>query len=171
MDFLQLTRNWTNGEIKQAKFMIILGCFTTAISFFLIVSREEFHHGISIPIVLLSLIFIFYGSFVFRNRPHQLKTIIKNYKQGPLGTIETEKNRILKEKENYNKVRITWTLVFVIGLVSYFLAESVFYKGIALGAAIFGIAIFLVDSFLSIRINRFYVGIETILSKRTIDKT
>ncbi len=162
MDFLQLTRNWTNGEISQAKSMILLGCLTAVISFFLIISPQVLHHGIAIPIVIITLLFLFYGSFVFRNRPQKLAATIKSFQQNAKQTVETERKRILKEKENYYKIRVTWALVAILGLISYLLLQNEFYQGIAIGTMLLGIATFIVDTLLLKRINKYYVGIESL---------
>ncbi len=79
MDFIEYTNMWVQREVTQGKIMIGIGIFLLFVFFSILRSQNELLRGSLIPIVLLLVILIGYGSYILYSRPAHAKESIALY--------------------------------------------------------------------------------------------
>lgn len=143
---MEYANEWAKNEVYQGKIMIAKGV-VLAIAFILICRNDnELLRGMLIPVGMLLVILLGYGSYILYSRPAHAKEIITIYKTSPEEAVKLE---IAKHKKD-NKagkllIRIYPILTFI-SIVLLFFASSLHYRGTALGSALLFVSAFLIDS-------------------------
>lgn len=160
MDLLKHTISWVQGDIMQARVMLIIGLLLLIAYVFIWKSSDAMLRGMIIPLSLVLLLLIGAGLAFPSARKKQLQKVELSIKENPDQAIKLEKERILKDKNAYLKFFIVWSIIITAGIVLFFLTQSPYSKGLALGILFFALSAFMVDGFLQQRSANYFKQIE-----------
>jgi hypothetical protein len=110
MDFLQGLNLWAKGDALQGKIMVGIGLLLVLALPFLFKSEYTLVKGMLIPICLLMIANLGYGSFLLYSRPKHIATTTKLYQQNPQETIQKEPNKAQTDNKSYAVIRQIWAL-------------------------------------------------------------
>ena len=156
MELLQHIQEWVKGELAQAKIMITIGIIILVAIFYIYKSSNAIVNGTLIPVGLIIIALLGYGSFMFHDRNKRLSLIQKEYEQTSSISFDTEKTKI---EEGIASCKITirvWYALIVIGIGLFFFFTQPYYRGIGIGIALLGITLLLVDVFIDKRAKILY---------------
>jgi hypothetical protein len=147
MDFIEYANSWSKSEVTQGRIMIATGILVLLAFVSILKSNNEFLRGALIPLSLLVLVLIGYGSYILYSRPAHVQSSIELYKQSKEKAIESEKEKHI----NDNKAGKTLTKYVYPGLVilsslMLFFVSSPNYKGMAIGFIILFAATYIIDT-------------------------
>ncbi|MEL6842995.1 MAG: hypothetical protein AAFP02_07250, partial [Bacteroidota bacterium] len=94
MDFIEYTNTWAKSEVTQGRIMIGIGILLLVALYGIFRSQNELLKGALIPLSLLTLVLIGYGSYILYSRPAHARDSIALYQS-------TETEAIVKEKEKH----------------------------------------------------------------------
>jgi len=149
---LEYTNNWVKGEVTQGWIMLVAGILFAIASYYIWKADTSMVRGMLIPLVLVTLICLGYGSNLVWGRPAKAKALTTAYQQNASATIQEETARLEKETATYSMTIKGWVVTIVIGLLLYFFMSAGYYKGLGIGILLFGAIALLTDIFLSKRV-------------------
>ncbi|MEM9528329.1 MAG: hypothetical protein AAGA31_17075, partial [Bacteroidota bacterium] len=79
MDFIEYTNTWAKNEVTQGWIMVGSGFLLALVLYSIYVSQNELLRGAMIPLTLLLVVFLGYGSYILYSRPAHAKTSISRY--------------------------------------------------------------------------------------------
>ena len=156
MDLLQHIQEWAEGELMQAKIMIVISIMLLIATFFLYKSDNEMVNGMLIPMGLTIIVLLGYGGFMFQDRNKRISKIENEYEQTSAVSISKEERKI---EEGIASCKITirvWYALIVVGICLFFFFNQPYYKGVGLGVAFLGIAFLLMDVSIDKRAKKLY---------------
>ena len=99
MDFIDYSTAWSKSEVLQGKIMIGLAILLLIAFIAILRGEHELLRGATIPMALLIVILVGYGSFILYSRPAHSSQSIALYESSPKEAVKQE---IIKH-ENDNK--------------------------------------------------------------------
>lgn len=159
---LEYTNNWLKGEITQGWVMLIAGILFAIASYYIWKDAAALVRGMLIPVALVTLICLGYGSNLVWGRPAKVKALTTAYQQNAAATVQEETTRLEKESATYAMTTKGWVAVIVIGLLLYLFLSAAYYKGLGIGLLIFGVTALLTDIFLSQRVANYLDQLQNI---------
>lgn len=163
MEFLPTLNLWAKGDAIQGKFMIGFGLLLALCLFFIFKSQNTFFKGMLIPICIITLVCLGYGSFLTYSRPQHIKTTTELYQQNPKETLQKELTKAQTDAKNYGNLIPIWAILIVLTLVAYFIINNEYYKGLSIGFLCLFVGFLLIDSILHHRLKP-YLQIVTHLT-------
>jgi len=160
MQFEDHIELWAKGDATQGRMMLAVAAICLIAILFILDVDEGFFKGMYLPIGLLFLVNLLYGGFLAFSRPKHLKSTLSLYKESPSKVLETELNKAEGDHKNYTRLRPLWVLLFLTGLVVYFVVNDQYYKGMALGFALTFAGALLIDSKLHNRLKPYKDTLE-----------
>ena len=134
MDFIEYANNWAKSEVTQGRIMIAIGILLLFAFFWIFRSQHELLKGALIPMGLLILILIGYGSYILNSRPAHASQSISLYQQSKVEAIEKEKIKHINDnKAGKTLMKYVYPGLILLGAISLFFITSAYYKGMALG--------------------------------------
>jgi hypothetical protein len=151
MEFIQSTIAYYQGEKSEAIILAVVGLVLGALSYFLVkLHPTALAKGLFYPIAFFALFALMAGSYNTYNNAKRLSEFPKLYTENAQQLIQNEWDRF-EGKNGVNRwwfpLNVTWTVFVLMGISLYFLKESFFVKGIALGVLFFGFSGLLIDGF------------------------
>jgi hypothetical protein len=151
MEFIQSTIAYYQGEKSEAIVLAGAGLVVGALAYsFVKLHPTELAKGLFYPIAFFALFAMMAGVYNTCNNAKRLSEFPKLYTENAQQFIQSEWDRF-EGKNGVNRwwfpLHVTWTIFVVIGISLYFLKESFFVKGIALGVLFFGFSGLLIDGF------------------------
>ncbi|MEL6592482.1 MAG: hypothetical protein AAFQ68_20455 [Bacteroidota bacterium] len=146
MDFIEYTNTWAKSEVTQGRIMIGIGILLLVALYGIFRSQNELLKGALIPLSLLTLVLIGYGSYILYSRPAHARDSIALYQS-------TETEAIVKEKEkhiNDNKagkrlIKFVYPSIILLSVIAIFLLSSPYYRGMALGFILLAVSTYIID--------------------------
>ncbi|TLP75637.1 hypothetical protein [Maribacter sp. ACAM166] len=133
MELIKHTSNWVSGEVFQGKIMLVLGVIICIGALFILRNNNEILKGMVIPMGLIILILIGYGSMQVIARPKHLDTVSESHTTNPKQALETELIKAMKDDKTYSIVPYIWFVGIAIAAIVFFLSSQYYYKGLGLG--------------------------------------
>lgn len=152
MDYLNHLQNWTKGEVFQGKLMLLLAFFTLLILVLIFKSEHALLKGMMIPLGILLLINVGYGSFITFKRPVELKTSITQYQENREVYLQQAFEKAKLDDKNYTMIKRFWAVLLVVSLIAFFFVSKEYYLGLSLGFMVFFVVALLIDSLLHHRL-------------------
>ena len=156
MDFIPHLQTWTKADIIQGKWMIGIAFFILLpLCILLIKANNPLQKGMLIPLGLLFLMNVGYGSYLLISKP---KYATESKAQFQLNAGETIKNEVAKIKaddKSYTMTKYTWAGLFILSVVCFFIFKKDYFQGLSLGFAIMFLGMLLIDVFLHHRLGKF----------------
>jgi hypothetical protein len=152
MELIKYTTEWVNGEVYQGKIMIFLGVFIGVLAFLILRSNHEVLRGMLIPMGLITLILIGYGSMQVIVRPNHINKVTEVNKSNPKLALENELNKALKDDKTYSIVPYFWFVGIAIAALVFFLSTQYYYKGLGIGLIGLFLTMLILDSTLHHRL-------------------
>jgi len=162
MNFLQYFNDWVKGDLVQAKVMIGTAVFL-CIPFIWFSTRSvnSFFKGTMIPAVVLSVVFLSYGTYLLVTKSKEIPVMEKMYSEDGTAVLQKEKERTAKDSRSYMIFRTVWLSVFIISGLSYFLISGTCFKGFSSGCMILFFSLFITDSCFHSRLKTYRAALET----------
>jgi hypothetical protein len=99
MNFIEYENTWVKSEVAQGRIMIGIGVLLLLVFFIILRNQNELFKGALIPLSLLLLILIGYGSYILYSRPAHAKESISLYEQSKEEAIEKEKTKHINDNK------------------------------------------------------------------------
>ena len=152
MEFLQGLSVWAKGDALQGKIMVGVGLLLALLLPFLIKSQNRIFNGMLIPICLLLIANLGYGSYLLYSRAKHIATTTELYKQNPQETIQKELTKMQADSKSYTMIKRVWVVLIVIAVVAFIFLKNDYFKGLALGFLCLSVSFLLLDTFLHQRL-------------------
>lgn len=152
MSLITYTKEWVKGEILQGKVMVVAGLLLILFLFFIFKNENTVLKGMFIPIALLMVLNLGYGSFVLYSRPKHLEVISKLYQQNKQKAIQKELIKVQADNRNYTIIKPIWAMFIIASTIIFFFIKNEYYKGLALGLIFLFVSFLLIDSLLHHRL-------------------
>lgn len=153
MDFILHLQTWTKGDIIQGKWMIGIAFFILLpLCILLIKTNNSLQKGMLIPLCLLFVMNVGYGSYLLISKP---KYATERKAQFQLNVEETIKNEIAKIKaddKSYTMTKYIWAGLLILSVVGFLIFKKEYFQGLSLGFAIMFLGMLLIDVFLHHRL-------------------
>jgi len=98
---LEYTTNWVKGEVTQGWIMLLAGILFAIATYYIWKADTSFIRGMLIPLALVTLICLGYGSNLVWGRPAKAKALTAAYQQNAATTMQEETARLEKEAATY----------------------------------------------------------------------
>lgn len=163
MNFIEQTHLWVKSEVLQGRIMVGLGIVLLCAIVAILRSQHELLKGTVIPLGLLLLVLIGYGSYILTSRPAFAAQSIADYHQTPEQTLVQVKAKHI----NDNKAGVTllkWvypSLILLSALALLFLTSS-YLQGVALGVIMLSVATYIIDTGFVTRSNAFIAFLNNV---------
>lgn len=141
MDFSENITWYYTAESKHALInSTAMGSIVLLIGFALIIAynSSELARGISIALIIGSLIFILGGYFSGSATKKSMPQKIEEYQSNPKNFINNEFQNVERIHNNWFGIRIFWTMFLLVAVAMLFLVTKPFWSGIAVGILIIG---------------------------------
>lgn len=160
MNLLQQMQLWTKGDVLQGRWMIgiALVIFLPSILLFF-KNNNPILHGMWIPLFLLLLMNIGYGSYLVLSKPKSLKETKIQYKKNPIQTVEIVLGNMKQADKSYRITKLLWATFMAISVLLYFVFTKNYFKGLTLGLMIMFFGMLVIDTMLHQRVKQ---AMETI---------
>ena len=152
MELIKHTTQWVNGEVFQGKTMLALAVIVGLLAFFIIRNNNEILKGMLIPMGLIMLILIGYGSMQIIVRPKHIPKVEEMYKSNPKQALETELNKAIKDDKTYSMAPYFWFAGIAIAGFIFFFTSQYYYKGLSIGLIGLFLTMLILDSTLHHRL-------------------
>lgn len=145
MDFVEYINNWAKSEVTQGRIMIGIGILFLFAIYGILQSQNELLRGAIIPLCLLVVILIGYGSYINYSRPAHVRESIAAYKSSKPQAIEQEKAKHINDNKSGTTLLKIYPILALIAVLGLIFAPSAYYKGMSIGFAIVFLATFVID--------------------------
>ena len=147
MDFIEYTNSWVKSEVSQGRIMVGVGVLLLFVFYGILRSQNELLKGSLIPLGLLLVVLIGYGSYIIYSRPAHAKESIALYQKSKTEAIEKEKVKHINDnKTGKTLLKYVYPILIVISAIALFFVSSQFYKGMALGFVLLFVSTYIMDN-------------------------
>ncbi|SDF64582.1 hypothetical protein [Epilithonimonas hungarica] len=149
MDFIQYLQNWTKADINQGKWMIgIAILIILPICILFIQTSNSLQKGMLIPLCLLLLMNISYGSYLLISKSKHAEQTSKSFQLKPKETTENEVAKIKADDKSYTMTKYAWAGLLILSVICFFIFNKDYFRGLSLGFAIMFMGMLVIDVFL-----------------------
>jgi hypothetical protein len=146
MDFIEYANSWAKSEVTQARIMIGIGVLLLVAFIGIIKSENELLRGSLIPMGLLLIILLGYGSYILYSRPAHVKESIAFYQQSDKEAIVKEQTKHINDNKAGKTLLKIYPILMLVSIIALLFISSPYYKGMAVGFTVLFIATFIIDS-------------------------
>ena len=147
MDFIEYTNAWAKSEVSQGRIMIGIGTLLLFALYGIFRSQNELLKGALIPLGLLLIVLIGYGSYILYSRPAHATESIALYQKYGTEAIEKEKiKHISDNKTGKTLIKYVYPVFMVISTIALFFLQNQYHKGMALGFLLLFVSTYAMDS-------------------------
>ena len=162
MNYLEYLNTWLKSELLQGKIMIGIGILLIPAFWAIIKSEHSLLKGTLIPLGLLLVVLIGYGSFMLYSRPAHAKAGMALYEKSETESLQTERAKHVNDNKAGNTLMKVYPILVIISMMPLFFNISDHYKGMGLGFAILFIALFIIDYGFVSRSNAFIAFLDSL---------
>jgi ascorbate-specific PTS system EIIC-type component UlaA len=163
MELIKHTSNWVSGEVFQGKIMLVLGVIICVGALFILRNNNEILKGMLIPMALIILILIGYGSMQVIVRPKHVDIVSETHKNNPIQALEAELNKANKDDKSYSMAPYFWFVGIAIAAIVFFLSSQYYYKGLGLGLIGLFLTMLILDATLHHRLVIYLRALKTLV--------
>jgi len=160
MDLLEHTKIWVNGEVFQGKIMMGMGIALLIGWFAIFKSEHTLLKGSLIPLALVLVVLLGYGSMQAFYRPTHLQKVSNLYAGSPEKALEQEVQKAQKDEKAYKTLKPIWAVLIGLFLVLYFVFPSPYWKGMFLGFATLFLSLLVLDTVLHYRLDIYHQALK-----------
>lgn len=147
MDFIEYTNTWAKSEVIQGRIMIGIGILLLIALYSIFRSQNDLLKGALIPLSLLLVVLIGYGSYILYSRPAHAKESIAQYQTAKTEAIAQEKDKHINDnKAGKTLMRFVYPAIMLLSVIVLFLVSSPYYKGMALGFILLAVSTYIIDN-------------------------
>jgi len=147
MDFIEYTNNWAKSEVTQGRIMIGISIVLLFVLYYLFRSQNELLRGTLMPLGLLLIVLVGYGSYILYSRPAHAKESITQYQQSKKETIEKEKTKHINDnKAGKMLIKYVYPILMLVSVLALLLVPNQYYKGMALGFLLLFVSTYIMDN-------------------------
>jgi hypothetical protein len=146
MDFIQQLNTWAKGDAFQGKLMIGTGIIILIIFITFFRSKSELLQGMLIPLGLMFVVLLGYGSYILFSRPAHVNTMQVLYEKNPKEALQIE---TVKQEIDYKSCKTlikVYPILMLVGVIALIFIPSPYFKGLALGFVLLFITAYFIDS-------------------------
>lgn len=155
MNLLQQMQLWTKGDELQGRWMIGIALVVLLPSILLVFKNNNpILHGMWIPLFLLLLMNIGYGSYLVLSKPKSLKETKIQYEKNPTQTVEIVLGNMKQADKSYRITKFLWATFMAISVLLYFVFTKNYFKGLTLGLMIMFFGMLVIDTMLHQRVKQ-----------------
>lgn len=148
MEFIQHLETWTKTDVNQGKFMLAIAILIVLpVCLLLFKTHHTFQKGMLIPLGVLFLLNMGYGSYLLISKPKYVEQTKKRFQLDPQKTIENEGAKVKADDKSYTITKDLWAGLFVLSVV-FFVCTKEYFQGLSLGFSLMFAGMFLIDFFL-----------------------
>ncbi len=146
MDFTEYINAWVKSELLQGKIMIGIGVLLIVAFIAILRSEHELLRGALIPLGLMLVILVGYGSFILYSRPAHAKESIALYEKTPEeARVKEEAKHINDNKAGKTLLRYIYPLLIIVSALILLIVPGTYFKGMAVGFIILFASIYIID--------------------------
>jgi len=147
MDFIEYTDTWAKSEVTQGRIMIGIGLALLFVLYYIFRSQNELLRGTLIPLGLLLVILVGYGSYILISRPTHAKESISLFQQSKKEAFEKEKTKHINDnKAGKTLIKYVYPILMLVSVLALLLVPNQYYKGMALGFVLLFVSTYIVDN-------------------------
>lgn len=147
MNFIEYTNTWAKNEVTQGRIMIGIGLILLFVVYSIFRSQNELLKGGLIPLGLLLVVLIGYGSYILYSRPAHARESIALYQRAKIEAIEKEKVKHINDnKAGKTLIKYVYPILMIISATALFILQSQYFKGMALGFLLLFVSTYIMDS-------------------------
>lgn len=165
MNVTEYAAHWVRGEVFQGKIMLSIGILVLLVAIAIFRSQHELLKGMLVPMALMMIIMLGYGSFLTFGRPAHLPKVAAVYQQNPEKAVQMELEKSLKDHKTYSSLKIVWPILLVLSVLFYLFVSQEWYKGLGIGLAALFVVALLVDSLLHYRLEVYMKALSSLASE------
>ena len=163
MDFIEYTNTWTKSEVIQGRIMIGIGILLLFVLYGIFRSQNDLLKGALIPLSLLLLVLIGYGSYILYSRPAHAKESIVLYGKSQTEAIEVEKVKHINDnKAGKMLMKYVYPILIILSASALLIVSSLYYKGMALGFVLLFVSTYIIDNGFVTRSDAFLSFLNTL---------
>jgi len=147
MDFIEYTNTWAKSEVTQGRIMIGIGFVLLFVLYYIFRSQNELLRGTLIPLGLLLIVLVGYGSYILYSRPAHAKESIAQYQQSKKEAIEKEKIKHINDnKAGKTLIKYVYPILMLVSVLALLLVPNQYYKGMAIGFVLLFVSTYMMDN-------------------------
>ena len=123
-------------------------------------SEHEILRGTLIPIGLMLVLFLGYGSVLAFTRQGHLKKAEATYADQPQKALELELKKANRDNNAYTSFKPVWVILIIVSAGLYFLFSSHHLKGLSVGLIGMFLSVLVVDLCLHYRLSFYLKGLN-----------
>ncbi len=163
MDFVEYINAWARSEVLQGKVMIGIGMLMAVGYFVILKSDHEFLRGSLIPLGLLLMVLLGYGSYILFSRPAHAARSVQLYSESKQEAISNE----VAKHTNDNRAgkpltRVVYPILILASVIAAFFISNAYYRGMAIGFLLLFISALIIDRGFVSRSDAFLSFLETL---------
>lgn len=163
MDFIEYSNTWAKSEVTQGRIMIGIGILLLAVLFAIFRSQNELLKGAMIPLSLLTVVLIGYGSYILYSRPAHARESIAMYQSSEADAIASEKEKHINDnKAGKTLMKFVYPGLMLLSVIALFLVPNPYYKGMALGFVLLFLSTYVMDNGFVSRSDAFLTYLDTL---------
>lgn len=156
MNFLDATQKLYNGDVLQAKLMLLCSIICFVVIFIGFRTGNAIFKGTIIPVFIIAALYAVFGVLSIKNYQNRIDSLTERYETSPQTTLEQEHSRAEKEIAGYNGVITkTWPIIMIVGLVLFLVVTKDFVRGLGLGLMLFSLLATIGDLALQTRLEQY----------------
>lgn len=156
MDFIQQLNTWAKGDLFQAKLMIAwIFIFCLPLIFYSIKTHHVFFKGMIIPLSLLILMLLGYGSYLLTTKGREIQKIETQYSENHQQTLKEEQAKANQNSKSYVMFKTIWGTLLLFSILFYFLLNGIYMKGLSAGCILLFLTLFITDTFFHARLKTY----------------
>jgi len=146
MNFVAYANAWSKSEVTQGRMMIGIGVVLLVVLYNIIRSQNDLLKGMLIPLGLMVIVLIGYGSYIIYSRPAHVKASIILFEKSESEAIEKEKLKHINDnKAGKSLMKFVYPTLMILSTILLLIFSNPYYKGMALGFVLLFISTFIID--------------------------
>lgn len=146
LDFIEYINNWVKSEVIQGRIMIGIGILLLFAFFGILQSQNELLKGTLIPLGLLILLLIGYGSYILHSRPNHAEQSILLYQKQKTEAIEKEKIKHINDnKAGKFLMKFVYPVFMILFAILLVFIDNRYYQGMSLGFILLFLSTYIAD--------------------------
>lgn len=153
MDLIPHLQTWTKGDIIQGKWMISIAfLILLSLCILFIKTNNSLQKGMLIPLCLLFLLNVGYGSYLLISKPKYATERTAQFQLNAEEIIKNEVGKIKADDKSYTMTKYIWACLLILSVVCFFIFNKDYFQGLSLGFAIMFLGMLIIDVFLHNRL-------------------
>jgi len=161
MSFTEYIYTWVKNEVLQGRIMIGIGVILIPAFIAIMKGEHGLLKGSLIPLGLLLIILIGYGSFILYSRPAHAKISIELFEKSETEGMVKEKAKHISDNKAGNTLLKVYPVLMLVSVIPLFFGISDYYKGLSLGFILLFISVYIIDYGFVSRSNNFISFLNT----------